>query len=307
MTHDEYLEQFRKYLDPATVARLSGLALQARCIVEGYLAGLHRSPYHGFSVEFAQHREYVPGDDIKHIDWKVWGRTDKYYLKQYEEETNLRAYVVLDASESMSYRSGLISKFEYARFVGAALAYLVLKQQDSIGLIVFGQRVQQFLRASNQPTHLKQVLRLLENTQPSSGTDLGVTLHDVAERLERRSLIILLTDFFGEPEQIYGGLQHLRHRRHDVIAFQVLDAAEVDFPFRDTTLFEGLEGLPNVLADPWALRAAYRREFEGFRRELERQCRARQVDYCLLRTDRPLDVALSSYLAARGRRFQRLR
>ena len=302
---DEYVAQLKKYLDPKTIARVSGLGLQARLIVEGYLSGTHRSPYHGISVEFVQHREYVPGDDIRHVDWKVWSRTDKYYLKQYEEETNLRAYFVLDASESMSYASGEVTKFDYARYIVAALCYLVLQQQDSAGLVVFDEKVEQHIRASNQPSHLKQLLHVLEQAEPHGKTDLGSCLHDVAERVEGRSLVVVLSDFFSDVKSVLNGLQHLRHRRHDVIAMQVLDGAELDFPFRDSTLFEGMEELPDVLTDPRALRAAYQREFQAFLTELERGCLARRADYVRLRTDQPLDVALSSYLAHRNKRLRR--
>ncbi len=305
MTQEAYVEHIRKYLDPKTVASLAGLGLQARTVVEGYLSGMHRSPYHGVSVEFVQHREYVPGDDIRHVDWKVWSRTDKYYLKQYEEETNLRAYFWLDCSESMSYSSGPISKFQYARLVVAALSYLVLQQQDSAGLVLFDESVRQYVRASNQPSHIKQLLHVLESAEPSGKTKLGTCFHELAERLEGRSLVIVVSDFFGDVDDILSGVQHLRHKRHDVIAMQIVDGAEVDFPFRDSTLFEGMEELPDVLTDPRALRAAYQREFHGFLRRLERGCRSRGVDYVLIRTDSLLDKALSAYLAARNRRLQR--
>lgn len=305
MTQDIYVEQLKKYLDPRTVSSLKGLGLQARTIVEGYLSGMHRSPYQGVSVEFVQHREYVPGDDIRHVDWKVWSKTDRYYVKQYEEETNLRAYFWLDCSESMSYASGQVSKFQYARLATAALAYLVLQQQDSAGLVLFDERVRQYVRASNQPSHLKQLLHVLEHTEPSNRTKLGACFHELAERLEARSLVVILSDFFGDVEDMLAGMQHLRHRRHDVIAMQIVDGAEIDFPFRDSTLFEGMEELPDVLTDPRALQKAYQREFGGFLQRLERGVRARGGDYVLIRTDTLLDKALSSYLAARNRRLRK--
>ena len=293
------MENFQKYLDPATLASIEGLELKARLIVEGYVAGMHRSPYQGFSVEFAEHREYAPGDDIKHVDWKVWSRTDKLYLKQYEEETNLISYLLLDTSESMRYRSNGVSKLDYARYIAAALAYLVLQQQDSVGLATFDQEVRQFVRPSSHPSHLKQILHLMDVTAAEQKTDMSLIFHDLAERFKKRGLVIIMSDLFDEVPNILSGLKHFRHRRHEVILFQVLDPAELAFPFEDTTLFKGLESMPQVLSEPRALRRAYQQEFQGFLTEVQRGCRGNNIDHVLLRTDQRLDVALSAYLAAR--------
>jgi uncharacterized protein (DUF58 family) len=293
------VENFQKYLDPVTLAKIEGLDLKARLVVEGYIAGLHKSPYHGFSVEFAEHREYAPGDDIKHVDWKLWGRTDKLYLKQYEEETNLITYLLLDASESMRYHSGDVSKFDYARYIAAALAYLVLRQQDSVGLATYDDQVRQFIRPSSHPSHLNQILHLMDVSMPERRTDVSGIFHDLAERFKKRGLVVILSDLFDDVSSLLSGLKHFRHRRHEVVLFQVLDAAELDFPFEDTTLFKGLEEMPAVLSEPRALRHAYQQEFAGFLTEVRRGCRAHQVDHVLLRTDQRLDVALSAYLSAR--------
>ncbi len=293
------MDNFQKYLDPVTLAKIEGLDLQARLIVEGYIAGLHKSPYHGFSVEFAEHREYAPGDDIKHVDWKVWSRTDKLYLKQYEEETNLITYLLLDTSESMRYRSNGVSKLDYARFVAAALAYLVLQQQDSVGLATFDQEVRHFLRPSSHASHLKQMLHMMDVTTADRKTDMSVIFHDLAERFKKRGLVIVLSDLFDDVPNVLAGLKHFRHRRHEVVVFQVLDPAELDFPFDDTTLFKGLEQMPEVLSEPRALKRAYQHEFQGFLTEVRRGCRGHHIDHVLMRTDQRLDVALSAYLAAR--------
>ncbi|HEV3168419.1 MAG TPA: DUF58 domain-containing protein [Isosphaeraceae bacterium] len=279
--------------------------MQARMVVEGYVAGMHRSPYHGFSVEFAEHREYVPGDDIRHVDWKVWSKTDKYYLKQYEEETNLLTYLLLDTSESMGYASGdNVSKLQYAQFVAAALAYMVLQQQDSVGLVTFDEQVRRYLRPSGQPTHLRELFHVMDVTPARQKTEMGAIFHDLAERFKKRGMIVILSDLFDDVGKILAGLRHFRHRRHEVIVFHILDAAEVDFPFRDTTLFKGLEGLPEVLTEPYALRRAYQAEIGAFLTELRRGCQMANIDYVPIRTDQDLDAALTSYLASRANRVR---
>ena len=299
------MEDYQKYLNPQVLASLEGLDLQARLVVEGYVAGGHASPYHGFSVEFAQHREYVPGDDIRHVDWKVWSKTDKYYLKQYEEETNLLTYLLLDTSESMGYASeGNVSKLQYCQFVAAALSYLVLQQQDSVGLATFDGRTQNYLRPSGQPSHLKEVLHLMDATPAGEKSDMGIVFHDLAERFKKRGVVVVLSDLFDEPERILAGLKHFRHRKHEVIVFHVLAPAEVDFPFRETTLFKGLEGMPQILTDPLGLRRAYQDELRTFLDTLRQGCRAIDIDYVPLRTDQSLDGPLSSYLGSRSARVR---
>ncbi len=297
------MENFQRYLNPQTLASLQGLDLQARLVVEGYVAGMHPSPYHGFSVEFAQHREYVPGDDIRHVDWKVWSKTDKFYLKQYEEETNLLMYLLLDTSESMAYASpGQISKLHYAQIVAASLAYMVLQQQDAVGLATFDDAVRRYIRPAGQPSHLKELIHALDSTPARSKSDMGMVFHDLAERFKKRGVVVVLSDLFDEVPRVIAGLKHLRHRRHEVIVFHVLDPAELDFPFRGPTLFQGLEGLPDVLTEPEALRRGYQSEINAFLDEMKKGCRMIDIDYVPLRTDWNLDAALTSYLAARANR-----
>ena len=298
----------KRYLDPLTLAKVRNLELQARLIVEGYLSGMHKSPYHGFSVEFAQHREYVPGDDLKHIDWKVYSRTGRFYLKQYEEETNLICWLLVDVSDSMNYSSGTadgseqtnVTKYDYAAMSAVALTYLVLQQQDSVGLATFDDQVRDFVRPSSQPSHLKRIVKILnDRAGEREKTDLSAIFHDLAERLTRRSIIIILSDLFDETENILAGIKHLRHKRHEVVVLQILDRAELEFPFQDATLFRGLERFPELLTDPRSLRDGYLREFEDFLEEVSVGCRHQNADYRRLLTDEALDVVLSSYLSLR--------
>jgi uncharacterized protein (DUF58 family) len=298
------VDQSPKYLDPQTLASMHGLELRARHIVDGYVSGVHRSPYHGFSIEFAEHREYVPGDDLRYVDWKVFGKTDKFYLKQYEEETNLISYLLLDTSESMRFKSdrAALSKLEYAQCIAASLAYLVLQQQDSVGLVTFDREVRALVRASSNPSHLRQLLHVMEETVPERKTNTGPIFHDLAERLKKRGIVIVLSDLFDDVPSLLAGLKHFRHRRHEVILFHILDPAELEFPYDQLTMFKGLEEYGDVLADPRALRKAYLAEFQEFLKQVRQGCRAQRIDYVEMPTSQPLDIALSSYLARRMNR-----
>lgn len=314
----------RRYLDPKFLARISRLEVKARLIVEGFISGLHKSPYHGFSVEFAEHREYVPGDDIRHIDWKVFGRSDRFYIKQYEEETNLKAYILLDVSQSMAYpyasnslSSGVegkgdttdagapaartrVSKFEYGTYVAAGLAYLLLKQQDAVGLALFDDRVRSFVNPSSNPSHLQALLGEIEGSSLREKTNVGSIFHEFADRIKRKGLILVVSDLFDDAEQLKRGLKHLRYKNHEVIVFHILDEDELTFPFRRMTLFEGLEGLPELLANPQALRDAYLAELNKYLAEVRKVCRDTHIDYVRLDTSDHLDVALTAYLAKRA-------
>lgn len=284
------------------LARLQRLPLRARRVVEGYTAGEHRSPFRGFSIEFSEHREYAPGDDLRYLDWKVFGRTDKYYLKRFEEETNLVCHLLLDMSQSMMYQSDAapMSKLDYARRAAAALAYLVLHRQDSIGLVTFDNEIRALVRASGNPSRLKDILQVMETVPAERKTSIGPIFHDLAERLKRRGIVIVLSDLFDNVDSIIAGLKHLRHRRHEVILMHVLDPAEMDFPFDETTRFRGLEGLPDAVVDPRAIRRGYLAEFGRYLLALQTGCREHEIDYVPLRTDRSLEVVLAGYLASRG-------
>jgi uncharacterized protein (DUF58 family) len=288
-----------KFLDPEILDRITRLDLKARHIVEGFVAGMHKSPYHGFSVEFAEHREYSAGDDLKHLDWKVFGRTDRLFIKEYELETNLRSHILLDTSESMDYRSGKTSKLELASFIAASMAYLILRQQDSVGVVCFDKEVRQFTPASSSLGHMRSVLGTLAQSTAAETTDLGTVFHTLAERFRNRGLVIVISDLFDQPERILSGLEHFRYRRHDVIVFHVMDAYELNFPFQRMTLFDGMEEYPKLLIDPRAVRRAYLEEVTNFCDRIRRDCVKRQIDYMRISTDQPLGVELAKYLARR--------
>ncbi len=297
------MEDSRRYLDPKVLNRVARLDLRARLIVEGYLAGRHRSPYRGFSVEFAEHREYAPGDDPRYLDWKVFGKSDRLYVKQYEEETNLVATLCVDASASMRYASpgGGMSKWDYAATIAATLAYLVVNQSDAAGLMIFDDGVRDVLPAGSQAAHFQRIVARLESASGAPRTDLAQTLGEVAEKVRRRGLIVVISDLLDDATRVLQGLRRLRGRRHDVLVFHVLDRDEVEFPFDRMTRFEGMEDpAPSLLADPRSLRAAYLDAFERYRHDVRSGCLAERIDYVPLDTATPLDVALSGYLARRA-------
>ena len=293
--------QTRQLADPQTLARIARLELRARAVVEGVISGMHKSPHRGSSVEFAQHRDYVPGDEIRHIDWKVYARSDRYHIKQLEEETNLKAMLVLDASTSMNYKGekSPLSKREYASIVAAAIGSLLIRQRDGVGLSTFDSGVRQFVHAGSTGAHMRVLLDMLEKTNHEPKTDLADTFHDLAERIKRRGLLIILSDLFNDPETILRGLQHFRHRRHEVIVFHVLDRDEITFPFKDASIFEGMEGEEPITAEPNALRHEYLNAFEAYIEALKKGCRELNMDYQQLPTDQPIDSAISRYLAQR--------
>ncbi|MGC8668683.1 MAG: DUF58 domain-containing protein [Chthonomonadales bacterium] len=294
-------ETKQRLADPQTLARIARLELRARVVVEGIISGMHRSPHHGYSVEFAQHRQYTRGDEIRHIDWKVYGRTDRYYVKQFEEETNLKAYLVVDASSSMMYRSGALSKLDYAAVVAAALASLLVQQRDAVGLALFTDAVQAYIPPGSTPSHMRLLLEHLEQPPIAPKTGVSHAFHDLAERIRRRGLIIVLSDLFDDPKAVLNGLQHFRHRKHEVIVFHVLDRDELTFPFRDAAVFEGMEGEGLLPAEPHALRKEYLRLFDDYVAALRRGCREMAIDYVSMPTDQRVDDALAHYLHQRTR------
>ena len=301
----ETATDYRRYLEPRTLARISSLDLRARLIVEGLMSGMHRSPYQGISVEFAQHRPYVAGDDIRHVDWKVFGRNDKIYLKQYQEETNLQLILVVDASESMGFGSigsgaESWSKYDHATAVAGSLAYMAIRQQDSVGLAIFDQVLSRFFKPSNLPAQWKVVVQELQQVPRWNKTNTGKILDQIAERLNHRSLIVILSDFFDNLESIQKGLRRLRYKKHEVIMFQVLDPQEIEFPFEDVTLFHGLEELGELLTEPRSLRDGYLKQLADSTESLKKICRGMQIDFTRLNSGQPLDVALSGFLATRA-------
>ncbi len=287
--------------DPQTLARITRLELRARAVVEGVISGMHKSPHRGSSVEFAQHRDYVPGDEIRHIDWKVYARSDRYHIKQFEEETNLKATLLMDASSSMDYKgeNSALSKREYASVCAAAIAILLLKQRDAVGLALFDEGVRRYIPPASTGAHTRLLLENLGKQDSLPKTSLGDTFHDLAERIKRRGLLLVFSDLFGDTEEIMRGLQHFRHRRHEAILFHTLDRDELTFPFKETARFEGMEGEDALLAEPNALRKAYLDAFQSYANRLRKGCRELGMDYVLLPTDLSPDEALSRYLAQR--------
>ena len=291
-----------RFLDPAVIARIGTMELKARTIVEGFLTGLHRSPFKGFSVEFAEYRPYMPGDDPSTIDWKVYARTDRYYVKKFEEETTLDCHVLIDISASMSYGSGVVTKVAYGSYLAASLAYLMNRQHDAVGLIAFDDRIVTRLPASARPGHLHAVLLTLEQLAPGARSNVSKPLHQLAEALARRSMAVLISDLIDEPEEVLKGLKHLRFRGTDVIVFHLLDTAELTFPFSRMSRFVDMESDDEVMAVPGLVRDDYLRRIGGLIEFYQRELRVAGIDYLLLDTSTPLDFALLSYLSTRAKR-----
>jgi uncharacterized protein (DUF58 family) len=290
----------KNYFDPKVLAGISNLALRARWVVEGLLSGVHKSRAKGFSVEFEEHREYAPGDEIRRIDWKAFGKFDRYFIKEYEDETNLRAYLLLDGSASMNYASDGITKFDYGCTLTASLAYLILKQQDAAGVVIFSNRIESFVPPRAKRDYLMQILHALENRGPAGETNVGKILDELAGQIKRRGLIILVSDLLDEPEQVIKGLRQFRFKGNDVIVFHLLDPAEMELPFEGNVLFEDLEAANlEVIADPRAIRATYQQVVREFITEMRKQCHDNAIDYQLISTATPLDQALASYLSWR--------
>jgi len=291
-----------KYLDPRVASQLATMELRARLIVEGFLTGLHRSPFHGFSAEFSEHRAYHPGDDLRYLDWKVLGRTGRYYVKQFEEETNLRAVIAIDRSASMGYASeGSISKFTYATYLAAAFAYLAMLQKDAVGLALYDHTLSTYYPPRAQRSYLGELLAALDRVQPSQVTDTAGALEVLAERIHRRSLVIVLSDFFDDLDRVATALKHLRHQRHEVIAIQILDRRELDFRFGLAATFRDMETGQEMVTQPLQLRSAYADAMQDFIEQLKATCYAANVDFLQVVTDQAFDRALREYLVRRHR------
>jgi len=294
-------EDYRKYLDPAVISRLKGMDVKARLVVEGFVSGLHRGPYKGFSVEFAEHRQYMPGDPIRYMDWKVYGKTDRFYIKEYEEETNLRAYLIMDGSGSMGYSSNGMTKLEYGSYLAASLAYLMLKQQDSVGLLIFDTKLRKYIPPRSVKKHLHVLLKELSGLSAREETDLGQSLHELAQRVRRRGLIILISDLLDDEEKVIRGLKLFRHRKHEVIVFHVLDPYEVSFPFEHEVILKDMETGEEIPAIPWEVRKEYRERVAAWINRYRTILRQSGIDYVPVRTSTTFDVALFSYLEKRQR------
>lgn len=290
-----------RYLDPAVVARLGTIDLKARTIVEGFLTGLHRSPYKGFSVEFAEYRQYLPGDDLATLDWKVFARSDKHFIKKYEEETNLTCHLLIDVSRSMGYGSSGVTKLQYASFLSGALAYLMNRQRDAFGLIAFDDGISTMLPASGRSGHLRAVLLALERLQLGVGTDVSKPLNDLASAVRKRGMVVLVSDLLDDPRRVLDGLKHFRYRGSDVIVFQILDPDELKFPFEHAARFRDMETQEEVMAVPGAVREEYLERMQQLIAFYRRELQLAGIDYCLLDTSQPLELGLMSYLMSRRR------
>jgi uncharacterized protein (DUF58 family) len=294
----------RRFLHPETLARISRLDLRARQVVEGFITGMHRSPFFGHSVEFVQHRDYAPGDDIRHLDWKVWSKTDKFYVKQFEEETNLRCTLVVDVSNSMHYGRGSLDKYNFGCTAAACLAYLLLRQQDAVGCVTFDEDVRHVVPARSQQNHLDAIIRAMDISKPRDKTNIEKVLHRVAEVAPSRGMVVVISDLLVDREPLFRGLQMLCHGRHDVLVFHVLDEDEITFPFAGTTRFEGMEGPELLLCDPRALRDGYLEALEEYLMEVRRGCARKGIDYMLVHTNEYLDAVLSRFLHHRMAMFK---
>lgn len=298
------MQDYRKYLDPEIVSKLKGMEIRARMVVEGFITGLHKSPYHGFSVEFAEHRQYMPGDNIRDIDWKVYAKSDRFYIKQYEEETNLKAYLLLDCSRSMSYQSGdRITKLDYAGLLSGALSYMMLRQRDAVGLVTFDDKIRRYIPPRSKSGHLHLLLNEIARQEPSSITDISVTLHEMAERIKRRGLIIIMSDLFDDVDNILSGLKHFRYNRHEVIVFHILDPRERDFAFPREAIFKDMETGEELTTLPYQIKKDYSNYVEAFSKEIATTCRQSNIDYFPIDTSMPFDKALYAFLAKRERLF----
>ena len=288
-------QDYRRFLRPDELSRISKLEIRARQVVEGFLSGLHRSPYYGQSVEFVQHREYVSGDDIRRVDWKVWSKTDKYYIKLYEEDTNLRTTILVDLSESMKFQSGAMSKYDYGCTIAAALSHLLLKQQDSVGLYAFDDRLRQRVPSSSRRNQLHAILQALNNEEPAQKTDMDQILKQVADDQSQKGMIVLISDLFVDRESLFKGLTQLRYRGHDVLVMHILDDQELDFDYTGTTRFEGMEESGDLVCDPRGLREGYLDAMKVYLQEVRRFCSRNLVDYQVIRTSEHMDAALLHY------------
>lgn len=293
----------RKYLQPETVALLNSMAMRARLVVEGYIIGQHQSPYHGFSVEFAEHRAYGSGDEIRHIDWKLFGKTDRLYIKRYEEETNMRTQIILDTSRSMLYKSGKVSKLTYANSLAASLSYLMINQQDAVGITQFSKKIDNTIPPKSKPSHLGIILAQLDDERTGMDTKVGLVLHELAERIKKRGLVILISDLLDDQNNIMNGLKHFRHQKQEVIVFHILDRKELEFDFNTRTKFIDMESSEEIVTEPWHIQSDYKKLITNLQNNYKKECREHLIDYVPVFTNQSLDISLTEYLNKRKKLF----
>ena len=289
----------KKYLQPETVAMLDSMALKAKLVVEGYIIGQHQSPYHGFSVEFAEHRSYEAGDEIRHIDWKLFGKTDRLYVKRYQEETNLSSHIILDTSRSMLYKSSNVSKLAYANLLVASLSYLMVGQQDAVGLVKFSNKINTFIPPKSKPSHLNLILKQLDDVKVEKDTKIESVLHQMAEKINKRGLVILISDLLDEPHDIINGIKHFRYKKQEVIVFHILDRKEFEFNFNTRTQFLDMETGEKIITEPWHIRSDYMTLIDNLKKYYKKECLEYSIDYLPIYTDENLDKSLTEYLNKR--------
>jgi len=293
---------YKRFLDPSVVSKISGLELRARLIVEGFLLGLHKSPYHGFSIEFSQHRPYMQGDSPKDIDWKVYGKSDRFFVKQYEEETNLKSYIMLDVSKSMSFSSGgNVSKHEYAAQLAASLSYLMLKQKDAVSLSVYSSQIKNYLPPNSSRIYLTEILSALSKAAPDAGTNTAFCLNQISDKITKRGLVVIISDLFDDPAMVISAIKKFRFYKNEVIVFQILDVAEKNFSFQKDAIFKDLETGEEITTQPYQIQKAYRNAMEAFIKKIKNECLRNGVEYNLIETSTPFDKALFTYLQKRSR------
>jgi uncharacterized protein (DUF58 family) len=297
-------ENYIKYLNPAVISKIKSMELRARLVVEGFMVGLHKSPYHGFSVEFIEHRPYLQGDSLKDVDWKAYGKTEKFFIKQYEEETNLRSYILLDTSRSMSFASsGNITKLEYASTLVAALSYLMIKQQDAVGLALYSDKINSYIPPKATKTYLLQILKQIASLKASSTTNTASSLNLVAEKIKRRGLVIIVSDLFDDINSILKSLKNFSYLKNEVIVFQILDPLERSFSFGADAVFKDLETDEEITTQPYQIQKAYRESMGEFLRKIKSECLKSNIEYNLIETSMPFDKALFSYIQKRKRLY----
>lgn len=292
-----------KFFDPKLIAKLSNLDFQAKRVVEGFISGLHKSPFHGFSVEFSQYRPYLSGDSLRFVDWKVFARTDRYYIKQFEQETNLRCHILIDNSKSMQFGDAEFNKFNYASILASALAFLMIRQQDAVGLFLFDDQIQTRIQPRSVPSLLPQFYAAIENAKPGGDTQISKVLHQVAGQIHRRSLVIIISDLLDDPEEVMKGLRHFKHDQHEVLLFHVMDPREIDLDYAGEVVFEDLESSERLKTNPAYIKQMYKLKMKDFLDHYRSQCDRHQISYNLIRTNTELDKALMTFLLKRKRLF----
>ena len=298
------LSDYKTFLNPSTISKLNSLELKARMVVEGFMVGLHKSPYHGFSAEFSQHRPYMQGDDLKNVDWKVFGKTEKYYIKQYEEETNLKSHIILDTSKSMDFKSGNnLSKLSYSIILAAALSYLMIKQQDAVGLALYSEKINKILPPKASRTYLQEILKQLSSLAAADKTNTASSLGEIAEKIKRRGLVIIISDFFDDVDTVIKSLKTFSYKKNEVIVFQILDPLERSFSFGKDAIFRDMETLEEMTTQPFQIQKAYKEAMEEFTGKIKRECLNANFDYNLIDTSTSFDTALYTYIQKRSRLY----